>query len=208
MKVAIIATTLCALAMTALVARRELSTPPDPRTLTVAAETIRTLVSDSAAMIVAQGGPNTLVVFSDYECPYCQRLSGTLDSLARTGRTAVGVRYRHYPLTSIHRSAQLTALAVICAREQGTGVRMHSWLFAEPNRASSVTKHELLLASGTKDTVAFAQCIESPRALQRLGEDVALGNSLGVDATPTLYWNGRRLSRPPTLEELDSLVCR
>lgn len=65
--------------------------------------------------------PVTMVEFSDYECPFCQRFfSSTLDSIKSTYIDTGQVRfvYKDFPLTSIHPRAQKAAEAARCVRDQ------------------------------------------------------------------------------------------
>lgn len=70
----------------------------------------------------------TLVEFSDFECPYCQRFLSTIDEVLKNYGDKVAFTYRSFPL-SFHANAQKAAEAFECAKEQGKGWEMHDKLF-------------------------------------------------------------------------------
>jgi protein-disulfide isomerase len=81
-----------------------------------------------------EGDPDaavTIVEFSDFQCPFCQRW--TLESLP-TLRGELGddvkLAFMHFPITAIHPNAGYAAVASICAGEQGKFWEMHDLLFA------------------------------------------------------------------------------
>lgn len=76
------------------------------------------------------GAPVTVVVFSDYQCPFCREASLDLDSLAREQPHLMHVVFRQYPL-NVHRDAVPAALAAICADKQHVFDRFHHALFAQ-----------------------------------------------------------------------------
>jgi protein-disulfide isomerase len=72
----------------------------------------------------------TIVEFSDFQCPFCQRW--TLESLpalrAQLGQD-VRLAFMHFPITAIHANAGYASVAAICAGEQGQFWAMHDLLF-------------------------------------------------------------------------------
>ncbi|KKQ27732.1 MAG: Periplasmic thiol:disulfide interchange protein DsbA [Candidatus Magasanikbacteria bacterium GW2011_GWC2_37_14] len=72
----------------------------------------------------------TVVEFSDFECPYCNRFAPTIDKIVKDYSSQIRFTYRNFPLTSIHPSAQKAAEAFECAKAQNKGFEMYSKLFA------------------------------------------------------------------------------
>src|SRR5690606_13476524 len=70
-----------------------------------------------AGELAQDSGPDKvdLVVFSDYQCPYCRQLARTLNEMDSTGG-APAVRWRHWALGS-HPSARVAAIGAICAEQ-------------------------------------------------------------------------------------------
>ncbi len=66
-----------------------------------------------------KNAPVSVIVYTDYECPFCQRNHVTMKQLVRRYRGNVNVVYRHFPLTIMHPYALDAAAAAECAAEQG-----------------------------------------------------------------------------------------
>jgi len=79
----------------------------------------------------------TMVEFSDFECPYCNRFEPTVKQVLQNYPDDVKFTYRHFPL-SFHQNAQKAAEAYECAKEQGSAFEMHDALF-ELARASNMS---------------------------------------------------------------------
>lgn len=71
----------------------------------------------------------TLVEYSDFECPFCQRAYGTVKQILKTYASDLRFVYKHYPLTQIHPHAQKAAEAANCAAQQGKFWDYHDKLF-------------------------------------------------------------------------------
>src|SRR3989475_12275816 len=92
---------------------------------------VRTSVAD-APMLGRADAPVTLVEFSDYQCPFCQRFFATTLSAIKKQYVDTGkVRYvfRDFPLDQLHPQARKAAEAAHCARELGKYWEMHDVLF-------------------------------------------------------------------------------
>src|SRR2546427_8375547 len=92
---------------------------------------VRTSVAD-APMLGRADAPVTLVEFSDYQCPFCQRFFATTLSAIKKQYVDTGkVRYvfRDFPLDQLHPQARKAAEAVHCAGEHGRYWEMHDLLF-------------------------------------------------------------------------------
>lgn len=70
----------------------------------------------------------TLVEFSDFECPYCNRFYDTMEQILAEYKDKVKFTYRHFPL-SFHVNAQKAAESFECAKEQGKTWEMYDELF-------------------------------------------------------------------------------
>lgn len=149
----------------------------------------------------AEGAPVTIVVFSDFECPYCAKLDATLRELSK--RTAVKIAFRHAPLPS-HASARLAARAALVAQEQGRFWEFHDAVFArqELGRAALVDA----AASVGLRRFEFERDLDAKRIEARLRDDEAQARELGVRGTPTLFVNGRRVVGARSVDDLEALV--
>lgn len=71
----------------------------------------------------------TIVEFSDFECPFCQRAYGTVEQILKAYPKDVRLVYKQLPLTSLHPNAQRAAEASICAKSQGKFWEMYDKMF-------------------------------------------------------------------------------
>lgn len=159
------------------------SAPPTPT---------RAIAIDGRPSRGPDDAPVTIVEFTDYECPFCrQHFRQTMPTLlARFGDR---VRYviMNYPLAAIHEQAVTAAEAAECAGDQGRFWDYHDALFA----SDSLTKKTYTRIATTLglDRRAFAACLDHHAHAERVARHVALGDSLGVTGTPTIFINGRMI---------------
>ena len=78
----------------------------------------------------AEAAPVQVVVFSDFECPYCRRAAPVLRRVAAAFPNDVSLIWRHFPL-GIHPSAPRAAEAAQCAEDQGRFWEFHDALFSQ-----------------------------------------------------------------------------
>lgn len=153
----------------------------------------------------APRAPVTLVVFSDLMCEQCAALARSLEILAASHRDSVRIVYRHFPMeascnpvrasSSPHPGACALARAAECAARQG---RFREFL-AAAHADASIPQPERIEAYASRaglDLDAFRACANDPSSLDAVRREVALGESLGVTATPTTFVNGRAVVGP------------
>jgi len=166
--------------------------------------------------VAVMGSPDatvTIVEFTDYQCPYCQRHS--LDTLSQIKQTYIDtgkVKYvlKNFPLTQIHPQAVSAADAAECAGEQGKYWEMHEKLFsgqkqwAGNNDAATVFKdfaRELGL-----DEKAFDECTTSERYKDKIMADQKEGIAAGVTGTPAFFINGQFISGAQPFQVFQQII--
>jgi protein-disulfide isomerase len=130
--------------------------------------------------------PVTIVEFSDYQCPFCQRFFATTLPAIKKDYIDVGkVRYvfRDYPLDQLHPLARKAAEAAHCAGEQGKYWEMHDALFRNPATLAPPQLADHARSIGL-DGPAFAECLASGRHAARVERGLADGAAAGVRGTP------------------------
>jgi len=132
----------------------------------------------------------TLVEFSDFQCPYCARLSPVLDSVVKAFPRDVRLVFKHFPL-SFHAQARGAAAAAIAAGNQGKFFEFRSRVM--PQFRSLNDSLYLAVAKGLKlDMARFRKEMAlTPEVNAVLDADMALGRDVGVEGTPTVFVNGR-----------------
>lgn len=133
--------------------------------------------------------PVSIVEFSDFQCPYCQKAYPTVQAVLAKYGDQVNLSYRDFPLRNIHPKAQSAAHASRCAGEQGKFWEYHDSLFELPNQLGD---EELALHAATvgMDTEKFKACLDSDRYDDSIEQDVQAGMRAGVTGTPAFFING------------------
>jgi protein-disulfide isomerase len=147
------------------------------------------VAADDAALGAANA-PVTIVEFSDFQCPFCQRVAPTLKRITETYGDKVRVVWKDFPLTSIHPEAFKAAEAGNCAREQGKFWEYHDRLFANQQALQPDALKAHAAAVGL-DTAQFNACLDSAKYSDRVQEHIGAGARLGINSTPALFINGR-----------------
>lgn len=148
-----------------------------------------------------------LVVFNDYQCPFCRKMHSVLQDLE--DMHGVRVASLHFPLDRIHPKAAPAALAAICAEEQGSSRAMHDRLMTT---GDWVEGSDPWMAAATQigvtDLSRFQSCLTDGSTAERLARDRALGNEVGVVSTPTFVSRHGLLRGAASLDELLDLITR
>ncbi len=91
----------------------------------------------NAPMTGSANAKVTIVEFSDFECPFCQKAYPTVKQILSTYPNDVKLYYKHLPLVQIHPDAQRAAEAAQCAKAQGKFWQYHDKLFESQGATAS-----------------------------------------------------------------------
>jgi len=138
-----------------------------------------------------EGAPISLVVFSDFQCPFCSKVQPLLDEILKKNPDKLKIVFKHLPL-QMHKQAKPAALASIAAHEQGKFWQMHDALFAV---SKQLTKENIEKAAKDigLDMEKFQKDLASPSVQAKLKKDMVDAGKAGVGGTPTLFINGRQV---------------
>ncbi len=152
-------------------------------------------IMDDDAVKGDPDAPVTIVEFSDYECPFCERFYsetfGQIDQeYIQTGK--VKFVYRDFPL-NFHQNAQKAAEAAECAGEQDQYFEMHNLLF-EQGVQGGVTAFKQYAQQLSLNSNEFNECLDSGSMAAEVQKDMQDGQRLGIQGTPGFLINGKLLS--------------
>jgi len=160
-----------------------------------------------------EDAPVVIYEFADFQCPGCAQFATFVAPLIKERYVDQGlVRYVYYdfPLTQIHQHAFLASRAGRCADEQGRFWEYHDVLYGRQARwSASRDATPLFLDYADEvglDRRAFEQCLRSDRYAREITQNIQLGQSLGVQGTPTLFVNGKRLPTVPAFRDLERII--
>ena len=149
----------------------------------------------------------TLVMYGDFECPYCGRAYPVVKRLQESLGQDLRFVYRHFPISSRHRYAQIAAEASEAAAAQGAFWEYVDKLYA--NQGSLDPKSLSLFAADLGlDTDRFNQELDRRVYSDRVAEDLDSGIMSGVNGTPTFYIEGRRWDGPSEYKEMYDALLR
>ncbi len=145
-----------------------------------------------------------VVEFSDFQCPFCGRVTPTLDQVEREYGDDVRIVFKHLPL-SIHPKAPAAHAASWAAHQQGKFWEMHDKIFANQRDLSDDTFVRYAGELGL-DLDRFESDRASDDAKDAVAADVAEAGKLGVTGTPGFFINGRFLSGAQPFTSFKSMI--
>lgn len=172
----------CALLLTSVIVKREFL-DPEPRSPTRKVPR-RADVQLVGRVIGKSDAAVSVVVFADFQCPYCARAQALIQATLRRNEGRVNVIYRHLPLQTIHPRAWEAAIASECAGEQGVFHEYHDLLYARQDSIGRIPWQEFAARAGAAAPESFERCLESEQPNDAVERDVVLARQLGIDRTP------------------------
>ena len=148
--------------------------------------------------------PITIVEFSDYQCPFCSRVNPTLAKVRETYGDKVKIVFKDFPLPN-HPQAPKAHEAARCAGDQKKYWEMLDAMFANQRALEVPALKQAARAIGL-DGATFDQCLDSGRWAAAVRSDMALGEKMGVNSTPSLYVNGRALIGAVPFENFKAII--
>ncbi|MFH1531762.1 MAG: thioredoxin domain-containing protein, partial [Pseudomonadota bacterium] len=148
--------------------------------------------------------PVTIVVFSDYQCPFCSRHEETIAKVKEAFGDRVRVVFKQFPL-QFHKEARPAAIAAIAAGRQGRFWEMHYKIFGN---ARSLSRENYFTWAGELglDLGDFETALASEEVAAQVDRDIAAGGTYNVRGTPATFINGVSISGAQPYTKLEELV--
>jgi len=144
----------------------------------------------------------TVVEFADFECPYCNAARPMMAELSK--RPGVRVCFMPFPL-SAHPNAVPAGQAALFARDAGKFWAMHDALFDNQLSLSDAAIKSLAKQVGL-DEAALTKAMAAGKYKDELEASKEAGKNAGVDSTPSMYINGRKLTLGISMDSLAATV--
>ena len=148
-----------------------------------------------------KNAPVTMIVFSDYECPFCRRAEDTVEQVLKTYEGKIRYVFRDYPLP-FHEHARGAAVAANCANEQGKYWEYNQKLFKGDVSADGLKK---IAGDVGLDQGKFEACMKK-NDQKSIEKDIADGSAVGVNGTPAFFINGRMLSGAQPFDQFKDVI--
>jgi protein-disulfide isomerase len=139
----------------------------------------------------------TLVEYGDYECPFCGEYYPTVKQVQAEFNQQIFFQFRNFPLVSIHQNAFAGARAAEAAALQNKFWQMHDLLYENQTAWSGASNptpffNQYATQLGLNLT-QFQSDYASGKVNDLINADMAEGNKLGIQGTPTFYLDGKQL---------------
>lgn len=156
---------------------------------------------------------NTIIEFSDFECPHCRIASSKLSSILKRYPTRFNLIFKNYPLDSscnsfmrfpMHKEACSLAELARCAGEYGNQSfwEMHDNIFS----LNQINSEDLSILAASAN-LSLNQCLAEKRQVLNVKKDINLANSLKVRGTPTLFLLTKdKLLKIKSINHLESYI--
>jgi protein-disulfide isomerase len=137
----------------------------------------------------------TLTEFGDLQCPACKANEPFMRQALADFPNTLRLQFKQFPLTTVHRNAMAAAKAAEAAGAQGKFWELHDLLYERQEvwgESSNPTDTFIGYARELGlDTDRFQEDMNDPKTEKKIQAEMNEGINLGVNATPTLYVNGK-----------------
>lgn len=154
-----------------------------------------------------QGAPVTIVEFGDIQCPACAQAQPIINAAVEKHKNNINFVFRHYPLT-IHKNAPLAAQAAEAAGVQGKFFEMIDVMYTKQAEWSNDVNPREDFRKYAQELNLNADQFNADleKDWENIKTDYALGNSAGVQSTPTFFINGEMHPGVIQAGELDTII--
>ncbi len=153
----------------------------------------------------AADAPVTILVFDDFQCPWCEKASKVIDRILKEFPADVRFVMVNFPLPQLHKEAELAAQAGMEAHAQGKFKQLHDLIFANQRGVNREALEKWAQQAGL-DVARFKTALDQNTHQAAVQRHMSLGKSLGVRGTPTMLINGRRFNMTRDMEQNYSVL--
>ncbi len=143
----------------------------------------------------------TLIEYGDLQCPACGAYFPIVKQLKETYKSDITFQYRNFPLVQIHQNAMAAHRAVEAASNQNKFWEMHDLLYTNQkewvNLSDPTPAFESYASSLGLDIAKFKTDVVSDQVNSTINADIAAGQALGANSTPTFILQGKKIDENP-----------
>lgn len=150
-----------------------------------------------------------VIVFTDFQCPYCQLLHPSVMKAITEYGDRIHVVFKHFPLVSIHPQATNASLAAACAQDQGKFFEYSTMLFEKQKDwgagAGTAKFKQYALQMGLK-SAPFNDCLDKKKYSERVDRDMKVASEFGITGTPGMFINDQFINGAVQFDELKKTI--
>ncbi|MDB5175728.1 MAG: DSBA-like thioredoxin protein [Candidatus Saccharibacteria bacterium] len=151
----------------------------------------------------------TLVEYGDFECPYCYQYHPTVKQVVASYGDDITFQFRNYPLTSLHQNAFAAARAAEAASLQGKFWDMHDLLYEDRSWVGNTSPAAVFDQFATElklNVTKFKQDYSSDKVNDTVNADLAAGQKLDINGTPTFFINGKKVEIANSVDSFKKVI--
>ncbi|MFA5926435.1 MAG: thioredoxin domain-containing protein [Parcubacteria group bacterium] len=149
-----------------------------------------------------------VVLFSDFQCPYCKTFEDTFNKAIAEYKDKVLFAYKYYPL-DIHKQAMNAAVAGECANEQGKFWQMADKLYSSQTdwqNTEGTARFKAYAASLGVNAAQFNQCVDEDKPKDKIAADQEEAAGFGISGTPAFFVNDQFFGGVVSYDELKKAI--
>jgi protein-disulfide isomerase len=153
--------------------------------------------------------PITVVVYSDFLCPYCAKGAETLQEFTKRHPDSVRILFKHYATDPLARQAALVYEA-LAAQDPKMAFAFHDTIFAAQlnvEQAGEPALYALAIKLGA-NVARLKRDMKNPDLTKRIDDDVAEARAFGIEGTPTFLISGVSVRGAAPLDEFENVLRR
>lgn len=166
-------------------------------------------VSSKDPMWGSRNAPVTMVIFSDFECPFCGRVETTVNQLKeKYGADKLRVLWKNNPLP-FHKNARPAAVAAETVFRLGGSKafwKFHDRAFENNKGGLTPENFEAWAAEAGVDRAKFKAAYDKQEYAAKIDADMAIGKAAGVTGTPASFINGQFLSGAQPVDKFTAII--
>ena len=151
-----------------------------------------------------KNAPVTIVLYSDFQCPFCSRAVPTLKTLEEQYKGKIRIAFKNQPLP-FHPNAKPAAVAALAANEQGKFWEFHDKLFANQQQLDRAHFEQYAQELGL-DMNRFKAALDRNKFDAQIAAEQAEAGRVGADGTPTFFINGRQLVGAQPVDQFKAII--
>jgi len=189
----------------------DISMSPDEDREAQKAAVMESLLGETRHFRGDEDAPVTIIEFSDFQCPYCERWTNEAgaqieDQYIEQGLVRIG--YWHFAI--LGDQSVLAAEASECAAEQGAFWSYHDYLYQPQigSQGTALTKDNLkqFAADLGLDTASFNECLDTGQFTQYVQGQRGVAQQIGVSSTPTFLVNGEPVVGAQPFQNFEAVI--
>lgn len=161
-------------------------------------------VSKDDPQIGTEDAKVKVVLFSDFQCPYCKAFHDTFRKAANDYKDKALFVYKYLPL-DFHKQAMNAAIAADCANEQGKFWEMADKLYASQadwQNTDGTAKFKTYAVSLGLNAAKFGQCVDQNKPKDKIDADKTIASNFGISGTPAFFVNDQFFGGVVSYDEL------